>query len=301
MMKHCTLAALAGACLLSWASWGGGAGAQEYEGAETCLECHEEAYETYTRSIHSVAADPRTPAAKGGCEVCHGSGAAHVAEDGEGPIFALKARAAASAARKSAACLQCHRERKLTHWYSSEHESRRLSCSDCHTIHREESRPPDQAELCIRCHKRVRADLWRQSHHPVREGKIRCTDCHNPHGTVGENLVEDAYTNTLCFRCHQEKRGPFLWEHPSAVEDCLACHTPHGSSRGALLKAKAPYLCQRCHSNSGHAGMLYARRREDGGHSLYRVSSNRVFYRACLNCHVAVHGSNHPSGKTLLR
>jgi hypothetical protein len=29
--------------------------------------------------------------------------------------------------------------------------------------------------------------------------------------------------------------------------------------------------------------------------------NNRAFYRGCLNCHNAIHGSNHPSGKALTR
>ncbi|MES0398123.1 MAG: cytochrome c3 family protein, partial [Syntrophobacteria bacterium] len=96
-------------------------------------------------------------------------------------------------------------------------------------------------------------------------------------------------------------RGPLLWEHPPVVEECLTCHTPHGSPRTPLLKAKMPYLCQRCHSNVGHPSQLQARSSSESGQSVYRVLNNRGFYRACLNCHVQIHGSNHPSGKSLMR
>jgi predicted CXXCH cytochrome family protein len=148
------------------------------------------------------------------------------------------------------------------------------------------------------CHPSIRAELMRQSHHPIREGKTKCSDCHNPHGTVADKLVDAQDVNQKCFGCHADLRGPFLWDHPPVIEDCLACHTPHGSPRTPLLKAKMPYLCQRCHSNVGHASQLQAKNAGDAGQVASRVLNNRGFYRACLNCHVSIHGSNHPSGKS---
>ena len=45
---------------------------------------------------------------------------------------------------------------------------------------------------------------------PLREGKIVCSDCHNPHGTVTEAMLRDDSINDTCYKCHAEKRGPFL-------------------------------------------------------------------------------------------
>jgi predicted CXXCH cytochrome family protein len=81
----------------------------------------------------------------------------------------------------------------------------------------------------------------------------------------------------------------------------MTCHAPHGSSHSGLLRAKLPYLCQRCHLNSGHAGELQAISKSEGDRSVYVALNNRGFYRGCMNCHSAIHGSNHPSGKSLLR
>jgi DmsE family decaheme c-type cytochrome len=275
-----------------------------YAGSETCMECHEDDYASYMKNRHGVKSDPRTPAAGLGCEACHGPGAAHAESDGEEPIRSLKADADGSAEEKSAACLQCHNKGKQALWHGSEHQRRNLSCESCHNIH---NNYPDnlvtenEVDTCARCHKNIRAQMLRQSHHPLREGKMRCADCHNTHGTVADKLVDAQTVSQKCFECHAQLRGPFLWEHPPVTEDCLTCHTPHGSMHSGLLKAKAPFLCQRCHANVGHPGELAARSSTDKGQSVYRVLNNSVFYRACLNCHVAVHGTNHPSGKSLVR
>lgn len=289
-----------------WAEAANIPGNQEegYVGSETCMECHEDYYVSYMKDRHAVKADPRTPAAGSGCEACHGPGAEHAASEGEEPIRSLKADDPGSAEEESTACLQCHSNGRQALWHGSQHQSRNLSCSSCHNIHN--NYPDDLAagseeETCARCHKDIRAQLLRQSHHPLREGKMQCADCHNTHGTVADKLVDAPSLNQKCFECHAQLRGPFLWEHPSVTEDCLTCHTPHGSMHSGLLKAKAPFLCQRCHANVGHPGELTARSSSDAGQSVYRVLNNRIFYRACLNCHVAIHGSNHPSGKGLVR
>jgi len=268
------------------------------------MECHEEYYESYLKNYHAIKGDPRTPAANHGCESCHGPGAAHAEEQDKERILSLGQRSPLAPDKKSAACLGCHAKGKIALWRGSEHEGRGVSCSDCHSIHKNQPKPrsaPDQIEVCSRCHASIRADLMRQSHHPIREGKTKCSDCHNPHGTVADKLVDAQEVNQKCFQCHADLRGPFLWDHPPVIEDCVTCHTPHGSPRSPLLKAKMPYLCQRCHSNVGHSSRLQARSSGGAGQTVHRALNNRGFYRACLNCHVSIHGSNHPSGKSLQR
>lgn len=289
-------------------SWIGAASAQPesggYAGTEACVECHQEAYESYRMNRHSIAADARTPGARSGCESCHGPGVDHAESEGENPIRSLKSGSGAPPDVISATCLQCHTKGKQALWQGSRHQSRNLSCSDCHSIHANnevnliEKR---QETTCVKCHPDVRSQMLRQSRHPIREGKVKCADCHNAHGTIADNLIDAQTVNQKCFECHAHTRGPFLWEHPPAVEDCLTCHTPHGSARSGLLKSRAPYLCQRCHANVGHPSEVTARSSADARQSAYRVLSNRAFYRACLNCHVQIHGSNHPSGKSLVR
>ena len=89
--------------------------------------------------------------------------------------------------------------------------------------------------------------------------KMACSDCHNPHGSTGPTLLVKNSVNETCYTCHAEKRGPFLWEHAPVVDNCTNCHTPHGSANAPLLKARAPWLCQDCHSGDHGARSTAAR------------------------------------------
>jgi len=136
-----------------------------------------------------------------------------------------------------------------------------------------------------------------------------CSDCHNPHGSTSKHLLIKRSVNETCYTCHAEKRGPFVWEHGPVVDDCTNCHTPHGSVNSALLKQRTPWLCQDCHSGD-HANQV-----DSGGNLPGRnvTTANGVFPMAnaasraqlngrnCMNCHVLVHGSNHPGGSKYLR
>ena len=279
-----------------------------YAGPEACKDCHQDRYESYIESSHGIQGNPWTPAAKEGCESCHGPGSEHVKQGGGkgvGGIIPLGPKSSTPAEVKNATCLGCHSKGKVALWDGSTHEGKGISCSDCHSIHGGNPKnlaKPVQAEVCNQCHKDIKAQLVKSSHHPVREGKMTCSNCHNPHGTITEKLISANSLNEKCYECHTEKRGPFLWEHPPATENCAACHTPHGSSHDKLLVAKRPYLCQRCHSNSRHPGTLYSpsTTQVDQGVTVFQLS-NRLFDRNCQNCHSQMHGSNHPSGKSLLR
>jgi DmsE family decaheme c-type cytochrome len=156
--------------------------------------------------------------------------------------------------------------------------------------------PLAQQEACFGCHQERRADTFRNSNHPLRFGEMSCGDCHDPHAGDHDFLLREATVNLTCYTCHAEKRGPFLWEHAPASEDCTLCHRPHGSNHDAMLTKRPPLLCQQCHSPAGHPSVAYTS--EVVGNEL----DNRFLLgRACLNCHSEVHGSNHPSGVTLHR
>ena len=134
------------------------------------------------------------------------------------------------------------------------------------------------------------------SHHPIREGKVVCSNCHNPHGSFGPSLLAKATVNETCYQCHAEKRGPFLWEHAPVREDCLNCHTPHGATNPRLLKVRAPWLCQTCHLAQFHPSTLY-----QGVDIPPFGADQHLLAKGCLNCHAVIHGSNHPSGIRFLR
>jgi DmsE family decaheme c-type cytochrome len=156
----------------------------------------------------------------------------------------------------------------------------------------------DVATGCYACHQPIRAQMLRTSHHPVREGLLGCESCHNPHDGTTPKMIKADWANDLCYQCHTEKRGPFLWEHAPVRESCLNCHNPHGSNHDKMLIAKQPFLCQRCHLNTRHPGTLY-----DGNASGLTIAgaSNRAIEHSCKNCHQNVHGGNAPSGPFLGR
>lgn len=278
-----------------------------YVGAETCKTCHEDKYESYIKTAMGNKLNPDTPAAKHECETCHGPGKAHVDAGGGKGVGGIKNPSVKSplpVKEKNAICLQCHSAGNRAMWQGSMHQSKGLSCTNCHSMHAGNPKnlaKPTQPETCTQCHKQIKSQINKQSHHPIKEGKVFCTSCHNPHGTVTDKLLTANSVNEKCYECHTEKRGPFLWEHPPVTENCLTCHTPHGSSHDKLLVKKVPFLCQTCHSDSRHPGGLYALSTTQTGQSVYVASSSRLFYRACRNCHAQIHGSNHPSGHTFFR
>jgi DmsE family decaheme c-type cytochrome len=143
--------------------------------------------------------------------------------------------------------------------------------------------------MCAKCHPGRKAETLRPSHMPLAEGKMTCSDCHNPHGSNGPSMLSSKSINENCYRCHAEKRGPFLWEHPPVTEDCTNCHAPHGSVNPNLLKVRSERLCQRCHISTRHPSQ------PEGAKTRF------VFGHDCLNCHSQIHGSNHPSGEFFLR
>lgn len=263
-----------------------------YVGDEKCKECHEDVFNALTKSVHGSKEFHEY--SDHGCETCHGPGQAH-AESGDKTL--IHTFNTMKSTEITQVCLTCHESGKVSHWKGSVHEQRNLNCTVCHSIHNFKSTPLLKAasveETCGNCHQQIQAQIQRTSHHPVREGLISCASCHNPHGTDTPKLVAANSNNELCYKCHTEKRGPFLWDHPPVRENCMNCHTPHGSNHPKLLVSKRPYLCQRCHLDTRHPGTLY-----DGNNLL---TSNREFARSCSNCHLTVHGSNHPSGQFLLR
>ena len=273
-----------------------------YVGSEACAQCHYDKFVSYMNQPHSHSGDPRTPGSRFGCESCHGPASKHVAGGGGRNVGGLmNFSKAVPTTERNAVCLQCHTRGSTALWHGSTHDERKLACVDCHAVHGGNQKllqQPTQQQLCTTCHQQVRTALMKTSHHPLREEKMQCTSCHNPHGTQAPRLIAANSINDKCVECHAEKRGPFLFEHPPVRENCLNCHDPHGSSHEPLLVVKKPLLCQRCHASFSHPSILYAQSAADrsAGRTVYQ-SFAQLSYRSCTNCHVNIHGSNSPSGK----
>jgi DmsE family decaheme c-type cytochrome len=229
------------------------------------------------------------------CETCHGPGQAH-AESGDPAL--IKNPAKLKPEEATAICLDCHEKGEQVQWKGSTHQQHDLACVTCHTVHSSKSeqwllKTENEEQTCGGCHLDIKAQIQRTSHHPIREGLMSCSSCHNPHGTLTPKMIRANSVNEQCYQCHTEKRGPFLWEHPPVRENCLNCHQPHGSNHEKLLAQNRPWLCQQCHLDTRHPGTLYD--------STNQVTSNRELARSCSNCHMAIHGSNHPSGAVFTR
>jgi DmsE family decaheme c-type cytochrome len=282
-------------------------------GPATCLKCHDTNAKVVQilQTPHAVKGDPHSPFGQEGCETCHGPSAAHVASRSNPPdvtfngpevppAAVFKGGLVSSPATRTKQCLQCHEAGLRMNWKGSQHQTNDVACNDCHTIHI--AKDPilvkfTQPQKCFTCHAEQRADSFKYSHHPIREGKVVCADCHNPHGSPGPKLLKEFTVNETCYNCHAEKRGPLLWEHEPVRENCLNCHTPHGSTQARLLIQRPPYLCQECHANGGHQSQILA-----GQNLAGQLAANvRMMARGCVNCHSQVHGSNSPNGAFFTR
>jgi DmsE family decaheme c-type cytochrome len=277
--------------------------APTFVGSDVCAACHGDLAEHLKSTPHGKSVFASL--APQGCETCHGPGSAHVEDPTNTALQPRITRLDVQA--QSQVCQKCHSGGNQFFWPGSVHETRNLSCITCHGIHSFKSqtgqlKAASTVEACVVCHKDVRAQMWKTSHHPIREGKMTCTDCHNPHGSTTPRLIKADSINDQCTTCHADKRGPFLWEHPPVLENCLNCHTPHGSNHIKLQKTSVPYLCQQCHANIQHPSVPYDRTTQADipqGPDGESGASNRLFNRACLNCHAQIHGSNHPSSPYL--
>ena len=263
-----------------------------------CLDCHRANADS---PVHAILNTPHGKVAGGGedaCASCHGSSTAHRQNPGLSPDLSFGPRWHSPAVERDASCQSCHEKAGQLLWQGSTHQQEGLACDSCHRSHQQSQLQfvKQRDESCLGCHPQVRAELRLPSRHPIAEGKTACTDCHNPHGSGTESDLHQVSLNDNCYSCHQEKRGPFLFEHAPVTEDCSLCHRPHGSVHPRLLTARGPGQCQQCHSAAFHPSLPY------GGEGLPGGAPNaNLLGKNCMNCHSQVHGSNHPSGARLAR
>jgi DmsE family decaheme c-type cytochrome len=271
-----------------------------FVGDETCTTCHESEGKSLRATLHGKPQNARTPAGRTAgqsCETCHGPGQAHVETGDKTKIKRFTAMAAKDI---STTCLGCHNKGGHVNFEGGMHDARNLSCVTCHSVHspkseRAQLKTVTAVQTCETCHKQEAMKVKRSGHMPLREGKMDCTTCHNPHGSTNVRMLKTGNTiNETCASCHAEKRGPYLWDHAAGRENCASCHDPHGSNNDRMLVAKDPMLCQRCHVSSRHPATIY-----DG--TQVAAASNRAVGRSCVNCHSQIHGSNHPAGDKFLR
>lgn len=270
-------------------------GAEFVESNTECLECHQEYMDKFAMSRMGRTLPD------GNCESCHGPMSKHLESPRQKPalVVSFKEEAGLTSDEQASICVQCHQDGLQLHWSTSTHASAGNTCVNCHDVMAMEDPVRDtmeQSKVCFTCHQDKRAQINKRSHHPVREGKMACSNCHNPHGSPGPNQLAQETVNETCYECHQEKRGPFLWEHQPVREDCTNCHNPHGTNQPRMLSVRQPWLCQQCHGEAFHPSTFY-----QGTGVPPNGAAQQVLGRSCTNCHSVIHGSNHPSGSRLTR
>lgn len=236
-----------------------------------CVTCHDAAAASNAKGMH----------AKLDCAKCHSGTEKHLANPGP---------ATRPAKPDAASCQVCHvKDANRMNWAFSDHKKVGLDCTACHSNHTPKAvKSLDKtakykdanSALCASCHKEVMVRFNMSSHHPLKEGGISCADCHDPHADKKQTLTAKT---EMCTKCHQAVRGPHAMEHPPVTEDCLTCHTPHGSPVKKLLVVAQPALCLRCHSlaDNRHAVGAAAGARTTG-----------AALRNCTACHGGIHGSS---------
>ncbi len=273
------------------------------KGDAQCTRCHGADAESPVLAIgktkHGTVADGRTPT----CTSCHGASETHInrpagAKERPRPDRVFGKKSTVAAETQNQACLACHQGGKRIHWQGSTHASRDTTCTSCHQVHTAHDKVRDkttQPEVCFSCHKEQRTQIGRPSHHPIKEGKVTCSDCHNPHGSVGPSLMVRDSVNDTCYTCHMEKRGPFVRTHQPVQENCAICHNPHGTTTPNLLRSRPPFLCQQCHEPTQHRGQVSVIPPLPGGVTPFSQQGAGTIARGCLNCHTNIHGTNNPT------
>lgn len=284
--------------------------APQFVGSAACRTCHPAvAADFYRNPHHKTIALGTEPPERTGCEACHGPGSDHIA--GKGDKSKISAFSQMAPKQILDNCLRCHAESLgRASIRRSSHSLAGIACNSCHSIHKSKTQKAllakEPRDVCYSCHANVRAQFSLPSRHRVNEGFMTCTDCHNPHGAQAPSyamgarprMVDAALANEEpCLKCHNDKRGPFAFEHPAVrIDGCSSCHLPHGTANARLLKRPAVFtLCLECHNGASGFG-----RQEDGvalTPSTHNLGDPR--FRNCTTCHLRIHGSN--SSRSLTR
>ena len=274
-----------------------------FVGGEPCKTCHADVWSKFYKNPHykSVASGKEAPE-NTGCESCHGPAAAHVAaHGGKATIVAFSQL---DKTKVLDACLRCHGQTlERANIRHSSHTQADVVCTNCHSIHKSPAPrfllADKQPEMCYGCHADVRSQFSMPFKHRVNEGAMVCTDCHNPHGAFqptwrnGERprmMTQVIAAEEPCLKCHEEKRGPFVFEHPPVrIEGCEMCHYPHGSANSRLLRRPVVFtMCLECHNGAP----TFSRTGQGDPVPVQFHNLRSPIFQNCTNCHSHIHGSN---------
>ena len=196
---------------------------------ETCISCHQsDPVKQMFLTRHADSDNPDTPAAKEQCEACHGPSAAHANFPLQVKNFRFGDNSPNSKQEQNQVCLKCHQDEQRKDWDGGVHEQGELSCANCHTLHKEKDPLLDDTRsglACVNCHKDKRTQQHIRVLHLIENGRVGCTDCHNPHAKLDTQL---------CVSCHKQDKQTLAKQsqkaqsfHATMIEKklpCLNCH-----------------------------------------------------------------------------
>jgi len=222
------------------------ANTDQFDGSETCLNCHKtESLDDWAYSHHN-SADVN-------CSSCH---SVHTTSE--------------QIVRKSSPelCYECHTDVRAASYMPSHHPvaEGKIECRDCHNPHGGSlSLTADDTgrELCFGCHGEKEGPFVYE-HAPVNED---CLSCHTPHGSVADNLLIQTEPG-LCLNCHamhfhatiEGVEGEFV---PPLAPERASLSTHDAWKRGMLTK------CTQCHTEI-HGTDLPSQSISTGGNALTR-------------------------------
>jgi len=228
-------------------------------------------------------------------------------------------------------CLRCHDglERAAEGKLASPHAPVTDSCLNCHQPHASAQRrllvQPVPA-LCLKCHD---IEGLQSRHGGQLSPQVDCLACHAPHGSEAPHMLRARHLHppfgqgecALCHRkpfagrvrlrargarvctsCHEKLVDPeAVSVHPALDPQrnrtvCVACHDPHMSDNGALLRETGASLCAACHPgivSAARAGTGHAAAAEDctDCHEPHDAPQPHLLTEAtpglCLECHDA--------------
>lgn len=183
-----------------------------------CLHCHAGEVQMPSKEARNRYDDRPFHAGGVGCAACHGDPAAHIAQQGRGPIINPSHL---SASKRDSVCLQCHLEgdaeiyragKSLATYRPGEELAENVGYFVNTKREGFGGRATSQYEALLRsaC-KRGSGD------------RLTCTTCHDPHGSPSAEERVSFY-RAKCLNCHT---SPVIAkQHHSEQQDCAVCHMP---------------------------------------------------------------------------
>ena len=201
-------------------------GDENYVGAETCKGCHEEAFQTFSKTrmgrifLHQArdsegsATPARAVTVPGKAHVEAGGG------KGKGGMITFAKNDPTPVEKRNEVCLDCHTKGARIFWKGSPHESRDVACTNCHKV-MEDISPKQPA---------------RQGH---RDRDLR----HVPHPEAGPDDAELAHAAARrqddVHLVPQSARLGHPGPAQGAVAERYLLHLPRGEARALPLESPA--------------------------------------------------------------